>query len=81
MGEWMLGITILMSFCMPKSDSDWVAEFNRVTDGSIHVVIIVGGIIRSGRSCIKHRVDVQNDALIVAETLESCTVKVGSAVV
>jgi len=81
MGEQALGITILVSFNMPKSDFDRVAKLYGVTDDSIHVIIVVGGIVRPGHSCIKHQVDVRNDTLVVAETLESCACVLGATVV
>jgi len=81
MGERMLGILILVSFYMPKGDSDWVAELNGVTDGLIHIVIVSGGIVRPSRSCITHRVDIRNDTLVIAEALESGAFIVGSIVV
>jgi len=52
MGEWTFGILILMSFNMPKSDFDWIAKVNSVTNCSINIIIIVGGIIGLGRGCV-----------------------------
>jgi len=81
MGERMLGILILVSFYMPKGDSDWVAELNGVTDGLIHIVVVIGGIIRPCCSCIKQSVYVRDDALVIAEALDLGTIMVGFAVV
>jgi len=81
MGERALGVPILVSLDMPKSDCYWVAEFSGVADGAIHVVVIIGGIVRPSRSCIAHRVDIRNDTLVIAEALESGAFIVGSIVV
>jgi len=65
---------------MPKGDCDWIAELSGVTNGSIHVVVVVGSVVRPGRSCVSHRVYVRNDALVIAEALDSGAVIVSTVV-
>jgi len=59
-----------VTFDMPESYADWIAECHGITDHSVYVVVIIGGVIRPIDGVVHHGVYVRDNSLIIAEALE-----------